>query len=258
MAWTFYQFDTPPVFFNQTAWTTQLARAGARNCVPWRRNSWPPTLESGNRSCAGWARGAAAILPPWRAARRQVAAARERTDSFRAAAAAALRAADPKTSANEGDFVFITFILKYLPHGLIGLLVAAFFAAALSSKAGELNALGSTTTVDFYRHLQRHANEDGHYVRASRWFTAGWGLVAIGFALFAHLSENLIQAVNILGSIFNGVVLGLFLVAFFCGACAARRCSGVRSWRRASSSSSTARFPSPTSGTTSSAVRRAC
>jgi Na+/proline symporter len=116
---------------------------------------------------------------------------------------------------NDGDYMFITFILRYLPHGLIGLLVAAFFAAALSSKAGELNALGSTTTVDFYRHVVRAGGHDGHFIHASRWFTAGWGLVAIGFALFAHLSENLIQAVNILGSIFNGVVLGLFLVAFF-------------------------------------------
>jgi Na+/proline symporter len=111
--------------------------------------------------------------------------------------------------------VFITFILGYLPHGLIGLLVTAFFAAALSSKAGELSALGSTTTVDIYRHLVRREATDAHYVAASRWFTALWGLVAIGFALSAHLAENLIQAVNILGSIFYGVVLGLFLVAFF-------------------------------------------
>ena len=148
-------------------------------------------------------------------ARQQVSAARERSEAVRTEASKALHAADPRVSTNDGDFMFITFILRYLPHGLIGLLVAAFFAAALSSKAGELNALGSTTTIDFYRHLSQQANGDGHYVRASRWFTAGWGIVAIGFALFAHLSENLIQAVNILGSIFNGVVLGLFLVAFF-------------------------------------------
>jgi Na+/proline symporter len=111
--------------------------------------------------------------------------------------------------------VFITFIRKYLPHGLIGLLVTAFFAAALSSKSAELNALGSTTTVDVYRHIVRRDATDAHYVVASRVFTALWGLVAIGFALFANLAENLIQAVNILGSIFYGVVLGLFLVAFF-------------------------------------------
>ena len=215
LAWVFYQFETPPIFFNQTAWAAQLARAGGaklraleadfaaahdqerQQILRWlatRRNGDSPAIES---------------------ARRQVADARAHTDAVRAEAANALRAADPHVSANDGDFMFITFILRYLPHGLIGLLVAAFFAAALSSKAGELNALGSTTTVDLYRHLPGGEKSDGHYVLASRWFTAGWGVVAIGFALFAHLSENLIQAANILGSIFNGVVLGLFLVAFF-------------------------------------------
>jgi Na+/proline symporter len=89
------------------------------------------------------------------------------------------------------------------------------FAAALSSKASELNALGATTTIDFYRHVVRRDASDAHHVAASKWFTAFWGVVALAFALFANLVENLIQAVNILGSVFYGVVLGLFLVAFF-------------------------------------------
>ena len=93
--------------------------------------------------------------------------------------------------------------------------MAAFFAAALSSKSAELNALGSSTTIDFYRHLVKRDATDAACVAASKWFTAFWGLVAIGFALYAHLVENLIQAVNILGSIFYGVMLGLFVVAFF-------------------------------------------
>jgi Na+/proline symporter len=117
--------------------------------------------------------------------------------------------------ASDADYVFITFILDYLPHGLIGLLVAAFFAAALSSKAAELYALGSTTTIDFYRHIVRRRADDAHYVKASKWFTLLWGLVALGFALVFQMAENLIQAVNIIGSIFYGVVLALFLVAFF-------------------------------------------
>ncbi len=103
--------------------------------------------------------------------------------------------------------MFITFILKHLPQGMIGLLIAAFFAATLSSKAAELNALASTTTVDFYRFLVKRQAEDAHYVAASRWFTVLWGVVAVGFALFASLAENLIQAVNIVASIFYGVVL---------------------------------------------------
>jgi SSS family solute:Na+ symporter len=111
--------------------------------------------------------------------------------------------------------VFVTFIQQNLPHGLSGLLVAAFYAATLSSKSAELNALASTTTVDIYRHVVTRAASDHHYVTASRCFTVMWGLIAIGFALYAHLVENLIQAVNIVGSIFYGVVLGMFLAAFF-------------------------------------------
>jgi len=88
-------------------------------------------------------------------------------------------------------------------------------AATLSSKAAELNALGSTTTVDLYRHIIAPQATEAHYLLASRCFTAMWGLIAICFALFANMAENLIQAVNIVGSIFYGVVLGMFLVAFF-------------------------------------------
>ena len=122
---------------------------------------------------------------------------------------------DPGVKSNDADYVFVTFVLDHLPHGLIGLLIAAFFAAALQSKAAELNALGSTTTIDFYRHLVKREASDAHYVTATKWFTLFWGLVALAFALFANLVENLIQAVNIVGSIFYGVVLALFLAAFF-------------------------------------------
>jgi solute:Na+ symporter, SSS family len=141
--------------------------------------------------------------------------AHQKGEKIREEAAKALSAVASGTTANDADYVFITFILQQLPHGVIGLLVAAFFAAALSSKAAELNALGSTTTVDFYRQIIKRDATDGHCVAASKWFTTFWGLVAIGFALYAHLAENLIQAVNILGSIFYGVMLGLFVVAFF-------------------------------------------
>ena len=95
------------------------------------------------------------------------------------------------------------------------MLVAAFFAAALSSKAAELNALGTSTTIDFYRLLIRRDATDAECLSVTKWFTAFWGVVAIGIALSARLAENLIQAVNILGSIFYGVLLALFMVAFF-------------------------------------------
>ena len=102
-----------------------------------------------------------------------------------------------------------------MPHGLIGLLIAAFFAAALSSKAGELSALSTSTFIDIYLPLVKTKPNDTKSLVLTKLFTVLWGLVAMAFALFASLTENLIQAVNIVGSIFYGVVLGIFLVAFF-------------------------------------------
>jgi Na+/proline symporter len=119
-----------------------------------------------------------------------------------------------KVESNDKDYVFIHFILNNLPRGLIGLLLAVILSAAMSSTSSELNALASTTTMDLYK---RNTSEksDTEMVLASRWFTLGWGIVAIGVACVANLAENLIQLVNIIGSIFYGNVLGIFLLGFF-------------------------------------------
>jgi len=119
-----------------------------------------------------------------------------------------------KVESNDKDYVFIHFILNNLPRGLIGLLLAVILSAAMSSTASELNALGSTTTMDLYKRNTSKKTEE-EMVRASRWFTFLWGLIAIGVACVANLAENLIQLVNIIGSIFYGNVLGIFLLAFF-------------------------------------------
>ncbi|MDO6759186.1 sodium:solute symporter [Tamlana sp. 2_MG-2023] len=119
-----------------------------------------------------------------------------------------------KVESNDKDYVFIHFILNNLPRGLIGLLLAVILSAAMSSTASELNALGSTTTMDLYKRNAGEKTEEA-MVRASKWFTFGWGLIAIGIACVANLAENLIQLVNIIGSIFYGNVLGIFLLAFF-------------------------------------------
>src|SRR5258708_31129879 len=121
--------------------------------------------------------------------------------------------ADPKSK--ESDYVFITFILKQMPHGLVGLLIAVILCATMSAVAATLNALGSTKAVDFYRPLIRANASDHHYVVAAKALTAAWGLIAIGVASFASLVENLVEAGNILGSVFYGSILGLFLAAFF-------------------------------------------
>lgn len=121
---------------------------------------------------------------------------------------------DIKVESNDKDYVFIHFILNNLPRGLIGLLLAVILSAAMSSTASELNALGSTTTIDLYIRNTGEKTEE-EKVKASRWFTFLWGIIAIGVACVANLAENLIQLVNIIGSIFYGNVLGIFLLAFF-------------------------------------------
>jgi hypothetical protein len=211
----FYQFEKPPVFFNEVAWKSAVRTDSAGNLRALETRFDAAHLET-QQSMRRWLDakngGDAKTVTEARAA---AVASHARSEAIRADAKKALQIAAPEAKASDSDYVFITFILSNLPHGLIGLLVAVFFAATLSSKAGELNALGSTTTVDLYRHIVKRDASDTHYVAASKAFTIFWGLVAIGFALFANMVENLIEAVNILGSIFYGVVLGMFLVAFF-------------------------------------------
>ncbi len=125
-----------------------------------------------------------------------------------------IKKANPQAETNDKDYVFIHFILTQLPKGLIGLLLAVILSAAMSSTASELNALGSTTTIDLYRRNSPGQSER-HYVAASRWFTLLWGVIAIIVACTANLFDNLIQLVNIIGSIFYGNILGVFLLAFF-------------------------------------------
>jgi Na+/proline symporter len=121
---------------------------------------------------------------------------------------------DASAETKDADYIFISFITKYLPHGIVGLLIAVIFSAAMSSTSSELNALASTTTVDFYRRTIKVGASERHYLIASKLITVFWGCLAILFALFSTLLDNLIQAVNILGSLFYGPILGIFLVAF--------------------------------------------
>ena len=126
-----------------------------------------------------------------------------------------IKKANNLVETNDKDYVFIHFILNNLPRGLIGLLLAVILSAAMSSTASELNALASTTVIDLYKRNEKDLKNDRHYVKASKWFTLLWGIIAITFACFANLFDNLIQLVNIIGSIFYGNILGIFLLAFF-------------------------------------------
>ena len=125
-----------------------------------------------------------------------------------------LAKADPDIATNDKDYVFIHYILNNLPVGLIGLLLAVILSAAMSSTASELNALGTITTLDIYQRYTTVSTAPKHYLRMSRLFTFAWGIMAIAIASVASLFENLIQLVNIIGSIFYGNVLGIFLLAF--------------------------------------------
>jgi SSS family solute:Na+ symporter len=128
---------------------------------------------------------------------------------------ATISRAIPGAKTQDRDYIFLNFVLNYLPHGIIGLLLAVMFSAAMSSMAGELNALASTTTIDVYkRSINKNATPD-HFLKASRWFTVFWALLAMVFAMLANFAENLIQFVNIVGSLFYGTILGIFLTAFY-------------------------------------------
>ena len=122
---------------------------------------------------------------------------------------------NPTAKTKDTDYVFITFIMNYLPIGLIGLLLAVIFSAAMSSTASELSALATTSVVDLYKRSGVKGKSDKHYLHVSKWMTVGWGIIALIFAATAGLFENLIQAVNIIGSLFYGTILGVFLLAFF-------------------------------------------
>jgi SSS family solute:Na+ symporter len=140
---------------------------------------------------------------------------RSQEEANRATARTLIEKADSGIETNDKDFVFIHFILHHLPKGLIGLLLAVILSAAMSSTASELNALSSTTAVDIYKRFSKEEKDDDHYVNMSKWFTLMWGIIAIFFASFVSLFDNLIQLVNFIGSIFYGTILGIFLVAFY-------------------------------------------
>lgn len=123
--------------------------------------------------------------------------------------------ADKNSETNDKDYVFFHFILHYLPKGLIGLLLAVIISAAMSSTASGLNALASTTAIDIYKRNLKEDKDERHYLNVTKFFTLFWGVIAILFACVGTLFENLIQLVNIIGSIFYGTVLGVFLVGFY-------------------------------------------
>ena len=136
-------------------------------------------------------------------------------DANHAEAQTVIKAASPKTDSSDKDYLFIHYILHYIPTGLVGLMLAMIFCASWSTTASELSALSATSVSDIYRRSMAPGRDDHHYLKASRWATILWGVFVMLFATYASLFDNLIQAVNMVGSIFYGTILGIFFTAFF-------------------------------------------
>lgn len=215
LVFVFYQFITPPVHFNQvqTESLRQSAHASdfARLEQSYQANFdsskqvYTQLLSSIDQEKAETTEELTSTLKNLKTEQQEI---REEVKAL-------LVTHDPEAETRDTDYVFMRFVMDYLPTGVVGLLFAAIFAAAMSSSSSELNALGSTTTVDLYKRSIRKEASDTHYVNSSKLFTAFWGLGAILFATYASLFENLIQAVNLLGSLFYGTILGIFVVGFF-------------------------------------------
>jgi len=211
MVFVFYQFNSSPLHFNPSAVNDVLNSPYAAQYLDLQeqKNTLEIAVKEQQLSYAvldNQSQKQTVLI--------DIKALQSQEDQLRATSKELIKKANPKAETNDKDYVFIHFILNNLPRGLIGLLLAVILSAAMSSTASELNALGSTTTIDLYRR-NNQSRSDKHYLRASKGFTMLWGIIAIGVACVANLFENLIELVNIIGSIFYGNVLGIFLLAFF-------------------------------------------
>ncbi len=215
MIYVFYQFHQAPLVHNQPL-MQQAMTTSAKAEITALSNEYDEVFQQRKQSAEalmGAIRNNDAAAKE--KARAEMKAVQESEAALRARAKSAIGAALPGENTQDKDYVFINFVMTYLPQGLIGLLLAVVFSAAMSSTASELNALASTTAVDIYKRSIRPNASDQHYVKASRWFTVGWAIFAMIYASVVDQAENLIQFVNIVGSLFYGTILGIFLCAFY-------------------------------------------
>jgi Na+/proline symporter len=215
MVFVFFLFTRPPMHFDApTLARVETARPAEVQALEAR---FDRAFEAQKSAALAYltARGG----PDEPAVRAQLAASAAEIGRVRGEAKQLIQATLPDAQTRDTDYVFLTFILQYIPHGLVGLLLAVILCAAMSSVAGEMVALGSTTVVDFYLRLRqalgRPPGSRIHDLRASQLAVVAWGVIVLGIASAASLFANLIEAVNILGSLFYGTILGLFVVALF-------------------------------------------
>jgi len=207
----FYIFYTPPVHFKSESLET-IRNSERANELVILENKYEDALTVRKEAAIQYAESTGAEKVVWE---QKLKTADIKTEKIRDETKLLILKVNPNAETTDSDFVFLAFILKYLPHGLIGLLVAVVLSAAMSSTSSSFNALASTSAIDFYKRLFNKEGTDRQYVTFSKVMTVFWGSISILFALLIENSENLIEAVNIVGSLFYGAILGIFLVAFF-------------------------------------------
>ncbi len=223
LVYVFYQFQEQPVFFNkqevekleqsQYAPEYQLLNIKHQTLIA-QRQRMAVEMQSALQT-ADDTPGSPAQTATIEQARTDLRATDEALKTIKANVVTLIKKNNPPADTNDVNYVFLRFVLDYLPHGLIGLLIAVIFSASMGSIASAYNSLASTTIVDVYQRLLNTTGTDAHYLRASQWATIGWGVFCIIIAQFANRLGSMIEAVNILGSLFYGVILGVFVVAFY-------------------------------------------
>jgi solute:Na+ symporter, SSS family len=213
MVFVFYQFNAPPLSFNHQE---QARISSSRLAAEYRglEAEYQQAHAQKEQQIRVWLASSRAGSVSAAAEREQVLEAQRRTLQIRGQAMALMKENDSKADTNDTNHVFLTFVTRYLPAGLVGLVIVVVFGATMSTTSSELNSLATCTVVDIYKRLVRQEASERHYMAVSRIATAGWGLFAILVSERASRLGSLIEAVNILGSLFYGTVLGIFILAF--------------------------------------------
>ncbi|MCX7743085.1 MAG: sodium:solute symporter [Flavobacteriales bacterium] len=210
LVFVFFHLNRPPVFFNQPEYQRVISNSSVKPIFDSLNQAYEVVFEKKQavyRELAGDSKN--------KQLRETYNSLAEQEKAIRQEVKTQVLNVNASATVKDGDYIFIFYVIHYLPIGLVGLLFAVIFSAAMSSTSSELNALASTSMVDFYKRSIKPNANDKHYVRMSKIFTAVWGVVAIIFATIFSLFDNLIEAVNIIGSLFYGSILGVFLVGFF-------------------------------------------
>ena len=215
MVFVFYQFFQPPVVFNKVQ-TEQLESSAYREDYMLLQEEFSQVFQEKNLHILSLLQAVESNDESGVAdAKDKIKEQMVNQEKVRSEVKDLIVKNNPAAETRDTDYVFMRFVMDYLPTGVVGLLFAVIFSAAMSSTASELNALGATSTMDIYKRSIATKGSQYHYLVSSKVFTAIWGIFAILFATYATLFENLIQAVNLLGSLFYGTILGIFVVGFY-------------------------------------------